>query len=45
MKIDISGLFMATSKQEAMDMIVEDFKVRAVTDQHGCLNDNVWSSK
>lgn len=45
MKMDVKGLFMETSKEDAMDKIVEDFQAIAVIDQYGCLDDDVKSSK
>jgi hypothetical protein len=45
MEMDVSGLFMETSKEDAMDKIAEDFETRAVIDQHGCLDDDVKLTK
>ena len=41
MKMDVNGLFMETSKEDAMNKIVEDFETIAVIDQHGCLDDDI----
>ena len=40
MKIDVNGLFMETSEEEATDILVEDFKTTAFIDQNECLDDN-----
>lgn len=32
MEMDVSGLFMETSKEDAMDKIAEDFEIIAVID-------------
>ena len=39
-KMDVSGLFIETSKEEAIDKIVEDFETTAIVNQNECLDDN-----
>jgi hypothetical protein len=38
--MDINGLFIETSEEEAMDVLVEDFKITAFINQSECLGEN-----
>lgn len=40
MEMDGNGLFMNTSQEEAMDKIVEDFKIKASINQNECGDNN-----